>query len=157
SFTLPTFNDTLVEGNETYSLALSAPTSNAGAAVALGPSSVTTTILDNNTQTFSLTQASTSINEGSADSYTIHLSNPIDPAVTVRLSIHLTLPGRVGGAETTDFSNAFLADIDTAIASSSCVTPSGNTLSSLSLHDALPIFSFTLPTFNDTLVEGNET
>ena len=38
SFTLPTVNDTLVEGNETYSVALSTPTTNAtGASVAIDP------------------------------------------------------------------------------------------------------------------------
>ena len=58
-------------------MALSAPATNAtGAAVALAPAatSVTTTIIDNDTQTFSLTQASTTVNEGSADSYTVHLA-----------------------------------------------------------------------------------
>ncbi len=158
SFTLPTANDTLVEGNETYSLALSAPTTNAtNAAVALAPAaSVTTTIIDNDTQTFSLTQAGTTVNEGSADTYTIHLSNPIDPGVTVSATIDITLPGGLGGAEAADFTNAFLADIDAAIAHTAGVTRSGNTLTFNSSFDTSAGFSFTLPTANDTLVEGNE-
>ena len=76
-------------------MALSAPATNAsGATVVIAPTatSVTTTILDNDTQTFSLTQASTTVNEGSADSYTVHLSNPIDPGVTVSATIAITLP-----------------------------------------------------------------
>ena len=159
SFTLPTLNDTLVEGNETYSVALSAPTTNAtGAAVALAPAatSVTTTIIDNDTQTFSLTQTSTTVNEGSADSYTVHLSNPIDPGVTVSVNIAITLPGGLGGAEAADFSHAFLADIDAAIAATTGVTRSGNTLTFNLTFDTSGDFSFTLPTFNDTLVEGSE-
>ena len=94
-------------------MALSAPTTNAtGATVALGAASVTTTIIDNDTQTFSLTEGSTTVTEGSADSYTVHLSNPIDPGVTVSVHIAITLPGGLGGAEAADFTNAFLADVD---------------------------------------------
>ena len=159
SFTLPTLNDTLVEGNETYSLALSAPTTNAtGAAVALAPAaSVTTTILDNDTQTFSLTQASTTVPEGSADIYTVHLSNPIDPGVTVSVNIAIILPGGLSGAEAADFTHAFLTDIDAAIALIPGVTRSGNTLTFDSTFNTSAGFSFTLPTLNDTQVEGNET
>ena len=157
SFTLPTVNDTLVEGNESYSVALSAPATNAaGANVALGTASVTTTIIDNDTQTFSLTEGNPTVSEGSADSYTVHLSNPIDPGVTVSVNIAITLPSGLGGAEAADFTNAFLADIDTAIASTTGVTRSGTTLTFDSTFNAAAGFSFTLPTVNDTLVEGNE-
>ena len=157
SFTLPTVNDTLVEGNESYSVALSAPATNtAGANVALGTASVTTTIIDNDTQTFSLTEGNPTVSEGSADSYTVHLSNPIDPGVTVSVNIAITLPSGLGGAEAADFTNAFLVDIDTAIASTTGVTRSGTTLTFNSTFNAAAGFSFTLPTVNDTLVEGNE-
>src|SRR5262249_10808176 len=150
-------NDTLVEGSESYSLALSAPTTNAtGAAVALGASSVSTTILDNDTQTFSLTQASTTVTEGSADPYTIHLSNPTDANVTVSVNLDISLPGGLGGAESADFSNAFLTDIDTAIGATTGVTRSGNTLIFNSSFNTTAGFTFTLPTANDTLVEGSE-
>ena len=160
SFTLPTLNDTQVEGNESYSVALSAPATNAtGAAVVIAPAatSVTTTIIDSDTQTFSLTQASTTVTEGSADIYTVHLSNPIDPGVTVSATIDITLPGGLGGAEAADFTHAFLADIDAAIAATAGVTRSGNTLTFNSSFNTSAGFSFTLPTLNDTLVEGNET
>ena len=73
--------------------------------------SVITTIIDSDTQTFSLTQDSATVNEGSADSYTVHLSNPIDPGVTASVNIAITLPSGLGGAEAADFTNAFLADI----------------------------------------------
>src|SRR5262249_1327078 len=110
SFTLPTLDDNLVEGSESYSVALSTPTTNAtSGAVAIdsAATSVTTTILDNDTQTFSLTETSTSVTEGSADTYAVHLSNPIDPGVTVSvLPLLAPLPG-LGGAETADFISAF--------------------------------------------------
>src|SRR5262249_23835381 len=154
SFSLPTFNDTLVEGSETYSLALSAPTTNAtGAAVTLGTSSVTTTILDNDTQTFSLTESSTTVTEGSADTYTIHLTNPIDPGVTVSVNLDITLPGGLGGAEAADFTNSFQTDIDNAInalGATAGVTRSGSTLIFNSSFNTAAGFSFSLPTFNDT-------
>ena len=147
----------MVEGNESYSVALSAPATNAaGANVALGTASVTTTIIDNDTQTFSLTEGNPTVSEGSADSYTVHLTNPIDPGVTVSVNIAITLPGGLGGAAAADFTNAFLADIDTAIASTTGVTRSGTTLTFDSTFNAAAGFSFTLPTVNDTLVEGNE-
>ena len=140
-------------------MALSAPTTNAtNAAVAIDPAatSVTTTIIDSATQTFALTQASTTVPEGSADIYTVHLSNPIDPGVTVSVNIAIALPGGLGGAEAADFTHAFLADIDTAINATPGVTRSGNTLTFDSTFNTSAGFSFTLPTLNDTQVEGNE-
>ena len=64
--------------------------------------------------------------------------------------------GRARGAEASDFTNAFLADIDAAIASTPGVTRSGNTLIFDSAFNTSADFSFTLPTTNDSLVEGNE-
>ena len=48
------------------------------------------------TLTFSLTQATTAVTEGNADSYTVHLSNPLDPGVTV--SVTSPSPCRAGSA-----------------------------------------------------------
>src|SRR5262249_57720351 len=87
-----------------------------------------TPTLDNDTQPFPLPQASPSVNEGSADTYTVHLSNPFDPAVTVSVTLAISLPGGLGGAEAADFTNAFLADIDAAIQATTGVTPSANVL-----------------------------
>ena len=84
-------------------MALSAPATNAaGANVALGTASVTTTIIDNDTQTFSLAEGDPTVSEGGADSYTVHLADPIDPGVTVSVNIAITLPGGLGGAEAAD-------------------------------------------------------
>src|SRR5262249_43918199 len=161
SFTLPTLDDNLVEGSESYSVALSTPTTNATAgAVAIdsAATSVTTTILDNDTQTFSLTETSTSVTEGSADTYAVHLSNPIDPGVTVSVHLGITLPGGLGGAETADFISAFTTDVATAVAARSGVSFNANTgrLSFTSAFDTNTPLSFTLPTLDDNLVEGSE-
>src|SRR4029077_6704172 len=81
SFTLPTVLDNLVEGSENYTVALSTPATSApGASVALGAASVTTTIIDSGTQTISLTEASQTVTEGSADSYAAPLSEPRNPS-----------------------------------------------------------------------------
>ena len=70
---LATFEDTLVEGPEDYTLTISAPSSTTGATIALNTitpaTTVTTTITDNDTATFSLSGASTVV-EGAAAAYT---------------------------------------------------------------------------------------
>ena len=108
--------DSLVEGNEAYKVVLSNPGTTTVSDITLDPAnSVTTTITDNDTQTFSLTEGNPTVSEGSADSYTVHLSNPIDAGVTVSVNLAITLPGGLGGASAADFTNAFLADIQTAV------------------------------------------
>ena len=60
---LTAVNDTLVEGDETYTVALATPTSTTGSAIALGANdTVTTTIIDNDTATWSIT-GETSVTE----------------------------------------------------------------------------------------------
>src|SRR5262249_37481829 len=132
--------------------------SNASVAIAPAASSVTTTIIDNNTETFSLTQASTSVNEGAADTYTVHLSNPIDTGVTTSVKIGITLPGLIGGADSQGFSHTFLSYITAAVATTTGVSlnSSTSTLTFDSTFDTTAGFTFTLPTATDNLVEGNE-
>src|SRR5262249_41543411 len=92
------------------------------------------------------------------DTYTVHLSNPIDPGVTVSVHIGIALPGGLGGAEAADFTNAFTADVATAVQARTGVSfdAATGTLTFTSAFDTSTPLSFTLPTFNDTLVEGNE-
>ena len=158
SFSLPTALSNNVEGSENYTVALSAPTTSAtGAAVALDPAqtSVTTTILDPNTQTFSLTQASPTVTAGAADTYTVHLSNPISSGVTVSVNIGINLPGDPGGADAADFTHAFLADVQTAVNATPGVHLSGSTLTFDSTFTGSN-FSFSLPTALSNNVEGSE-
>src|SRR5262249_43588627 len=111
----------------------------------------------NDTETVSLTQASTSVTGGSADSYTIHFTNPIDTSVTVSVPLNISLPGGLGGAEAADISPSFLADIDAAISTTARLTRSAITLTFASTFNATAGFTFSLPTADDSLFEGNET
>ena len=79
---MATANDTLVEGPEDYTLTITAVTpdaSSTGAAVAVSGSeyTVTTTITDNDTATWSLTQSSTTVAEGATASYTLALAGTL--------------------------------------------------------------------------------
>src|SRR5262249_6521228 len=152
TITIPVLDDAAIESPETFSVVLSAAqVVGSTEPVVITNTTGAATILSNDTETFSLTQTSTSVNEGRADTYTVHLSNPIDPGVPVSVNIAIALPGGLGGAEAADFANAFLADIDAAIASTTGVTRSGTTLTFDSTFNTSAGFSFTLPTVNDTL------
>ena len=66
-------DDTLVEGPESYTVALASPGSTTGSAIALGTNSTVTTIIDNDTATWSLT-GETSVTESAVNnpaSYTV--------------------------------------------------------------------------------------
>ena len=92
NFSLPTFNDGLIEGDETFTVALtpsSATTTATNASVGIGAAnSVDTTITDNDTLTISLT-GSGNVPESTAASYTVNLSNPIDPDASVSVWVKL--------------------------------------------------------------------
>src|SRR5262249_21265634 len=98
TFTLPTFNDSLVEGSTIFTVAASnAAISNGGLASASG--SVTTTITELDTLALTLTGAA-SVVEGAANapSYTLAITSgqiPVGSTATVDLSI--TLPGGLTG------------------------------------------------------------
>ena len=77
---LSAVNDTLVEGAESYTVALASPSSTSGSAIALGASSTVTTIIDNDTATWSIT-GETSVTEDPAvnntASYTVSLAGEL--------------------------------------------------------------------------------
>ena len=160
SFTLPTLNDTLVEGAESFTVqAANAAVSNGASATASG--TVTTTITDNDTLSLSLTGDS-AVAEGSAASYTLAISSGDIPAgSTATVDLSITLPGGLPGAEAADFVEAFLKDLQDAAETGVTVgaaTIAGNKVTvGLTLNSSFDeSFSFTLPTLNDTLVEGAE-
>src|SRR5262249_40332471 len=130
TFSVPTVDDSLIEGNETYTVTLATPTTNATGTglVALGTASVTTTIVHNDTATASLPQPSTSVTEGSAATYTIHFTNPIDTSVTVSVPLNISLPGVLGGAEPPDIPPIPTRRSSDLISTTAGVTRSGTTL-----------------------------
>ena len=155
NFSLPTFNDGLIEGDETFTVALtpsSATTTATNASVGIGAAnSVDTTITDNDTLTISLTGSGT-VPESTAASYTVNLSNPIDPDATVSVGIEF----HFGGTESDDFNQQFLAAVQAAADAQAGVSFDG--VATLTLDSAFSgNFNFSLPTFNDGLIEGDET
>ena len=91
---LTAVNDTLVEGDETYTVALATPTSTTGSAIALGANnSVTTTIIDNDTATWSIT-GETSVTEDPAvnntASYTVSLGGTLQSGEDASIVLSLT-------------------------------------------------------------------
>ena len=90
---LTAVNDTLVEGYETYTVALATPTSTTGSAIALGANSVTTTIIDNDTATWSIT-GETSVTEDPAvnptASYTVSLGGTLQSGENASIVLSLT-------------------------------------------------------------------
>src|SRR5262249_53274616 len=149
TISIPVLNDTIVEGAEQFSVLLSSAQNVGGTgSLVITNTTGTATILDNDTETFSLTQASTSVTEGSADTYTIHLSNPIGAGVTVSVNLDITLPLGLGGAEAADFTNSFQTDIDNAInalGATAGVTRSGSTLLFTSSFTTSPPLTFSPP------------
>ena len=160
TFTLPTLDDTLVEGPESFTVAaLNAVVSNGASATAGG--SVMTTITDNDTLALSLT-GDGEVAEGGAPSYTLAITSgqiPVGSTATVDLSI--TLPGGLTGAEAADFIESFLKDLqdaaETGVTVGTANTVGNVTTVGLTLASTFDgNFTFTLPTLNDTLVEGSE-
>ena len=171
---LTAVNDTLVEGPETYTVALATPTSTTGSAIALDGTnaSVTTTIIDNDTATWSIA-GETSVTEDPAvnntASYTVHLAGTLQAGENASILLSLT-------NNTTDATGLDLAtetQFDTAVqnavaAYNADATPA--TPGSLSYDTATDKLTFTsdgtgamgnlvidLTAVNDTLVEGPET
>ena len=160
TFTLPTLSDTLVEGSESFTVAASnAAASNGASATASG--SVITTITDNDTLALSLTGDPT-VAEGGAPSYTLAITSGDIPAgSTATVDLSITLPGGLTGAEAADFVESFLKDLqdaaETGVTVGTANTVGNVTTVGLTLSSTFDkSFTFTLPTLNDTLVEGSE-
>src|SRR4029077_5859206 len=126
---LHTNDDSLVEGPEDYQLTISTPSSTTGASVAVSGSTfaVTTTITDNDTATWSLTGNAT-VAEGATASYLLALAGTLQAGETAKVQLDLTFPPGAPSndpAETADFVNAFLSDVDNAIAAYNLANLSG--------------------------------
>ena len=112
---LTAVNDTLVEGDESYTVALATPTSTTGSAIALGTeSTVTTTITDNDTATWSIT-GETSVTESAVNntaSYTVSLAGTLQSGEDA--SIVLSLTNGTTNADGSDLATE--AQFDAAVA-----------------------------------------
>ncbi|MGE4011160.1 MAG: Calx-beta domain-containing protein, partial [Alphaproteobacteria bacterium] len=154
NFSLPTLDDFLAEGPETYTVVISNPTN--GSAIQPGQASVLTTIVDNEPNQWSLT-GDAGVAEGNAAQYILTFNGPVPPA-GASITLTANLPGGVGGASAPDFSNAFLTDVQNAINGlppGHGVTLVGNVLRFT--NPAVTSLVFNLPTVGDVILEGNET
>ena len=162
---LSTDDDSVVEGWEDYTVSIATPASTTGADVQLdaGNSSVATTIIDADAATWSLT-GNSGVTEGASAGYTLSLAGTLqeDETATVDLSISFPAGGpSLDPAEVADFTNAFLADVDTAIAAyggPGTITRSGNTLTFTATGGdvAMSPLAIGLLTDADGVVEGPE-
>ena len=156
-------NDGLVEGPESYTVALSNPGTTTNAPIALdAANSAITTITDANTATWSLT-GDTGVTEGSNASYTVHLAGTLQAGETA--TIHLALTD--GTTTSADHAN-FAAAVQAAVTAYNANGPASGTLSYVG--DLLTFTSdgtgttpgtmsdlvINLGTVNDNLLEANE-
>src|SRR5262249_40981799 len=168
SISLGTFNDTIVEGPEDYTVTISAAGSPTGATVVLGaPTAVTTTITDNDTATWSLTGGA-SVVEGAAATYTLALAATLQAGEKATVDLALSFPANgpsLDAADANDFTNAFLTDVAAAIATynatagvhgQSALVGSTLTYTQGAANGTVDSLSISLGTFDDSIVEGPE-
>ena len=144
-------NDGLVEGPEQYSVSLSNPGSTSGANVA-GTGSVTTTIIDTNAATWSIS-GDASVTEGTAANYTVHLAGTL--AANETATIHLAIANIT--TTSADYAN-FVAAVNTAITGRTDLSFDANsgTLTHTGTGSPMADLVIHLGTVNDSLVEGPE-
>ena len=148
SFTLPTTNDTLFEGNEAFSVSIADPGSGRSPTAASAHrrqrrGGIAWSIVGGG-----------NVAEGAAASFTVSYTGA---TLAEGNTVSINLAFAAGATEAADFGDAFLTDVAQAIA----LLPSGHGISlagsTLTFSNpAVTSLSFTLPTTNDTLFEGNE-
>ncbi|WP_233215462.1 beta strand repeat-containing protein [Rhodopirellula bahusiensis] len=160
----------LVEGPEDFTLTISdyVGPSTSGAVDSVSPTeaTLTTTIVDLDTATFTLTQpaaqGTAGVDEGVDASYTLTLDGNLQGGETASVEIDITLSG-ANPAETADFTEAFLQDVDDAIAlyngPSGSYARVGNVLTYTkgASDGTVADLTILLPTVDDAIVEGPET
>lgn len=156
NFSLPISDDSLIEGNESFSLSLTDPVSTTDANVALHGSqnSVATSIADNDSGEWSVA-GSAAVDEGGSATYTISLSGSYGAGETASIGIGLTDMTTAG----TDH-GAVLAAVQSAIAASSrtdlALVGSVLTFTSSSDGSTMSNLTFSITATQDYIVEANE-
>ena len=135
SVDLPTVDDTLAEGPETFNVALGATGSTTGVATALsGDDNVDTTVTDNDVVTWSITGPDEQ-SEGTTASYTVALDGTLQAGEIVQVRIELT---------DIDTDSSDYGDLLTAIQSAAAANPNV-------MVDDIGTLTFTAPTDGATL------
>ena len=131
TLTVQTATDNVVEGNETFTAAISASNLPTGVTLDSGKKTVTVTITDADTATLGFDPATESVNEGSAATLTVKLTEEADSDVVFSWQ---TADGSAGSSDYT------------AQAATSVTIAAGSKSATL-----------TVQTATDNVVEGNET
>ena len=148
---LDAIDDLLIEGDEDYSVSISNPASTTGGDVATGgTTSVTTTITDNDTATFSIT-GDAIVGESGTARYNVALSGTLQTGETASIDIDLT------DVDTTsaDYA-AFVAAVNTAVAGRTDLAFDGTTLTYTGDGNPMADLVIDLAAVDDLLVEGDE-
>ncbi len=151
---LTAIDDTAVEGNEDYTVSIANAGTTTGSPVATaGPTTVTTTITDNDPAIWSITGDAT-VGEGASAEYKVSLAGTLQAGETATIELHI---GNV---------NAILADygslvpgVNAAIASYTgpgSFSYDGTTLTFTSDGNPMGDLCFEVPAIDDALIEGNE-
>jgi len=143
--TLGAVDDTLVEGDETFSTDLSNPASTTGAVVAIGTSEVTATITDNDSASLSIASTGTFNEESGANNVVVTLTTSDGSGGTATLAPGVTLTADVVDATTGNAtSGSDYTTFGTQAVSFAPGSGDGTTRNAV------------LTLANDTLVEGDE-
>ena len=147
---LVTNDDGVIEGVEDYTISISNPGSTTGGDVDQGVTSVTTTIIDNDTATWDIF-GSPSVLEGGTARYNLFLSGTLQSGETATIDLNLSDTDTTS----TDYAN-FVAAINTAVAGRSDVSFDGTTLTYNGDGNAFAQLTIELQATDDLLIEGNE-
>ena len=145
-------DDSSVEGSETYTVALANAGSTTGAAVTLSANDdVTTTIVDNDTASWSIA-GSASVTEGDDASYTVSLAGTLQSGETATIDLSLT-----DGTTTAADHAAFAAAVTAAIGARTDLSFDGTTLTYTGDGSPMADLVISLAATDDSSVEGSET
>ena len=143
-------DDSLIEGDESFTISIASPDSTTGVDTAVGMTSVTTTITDNDVAIWNLI-GDTSVNEGAAAQFTISLDGVLQDNETATINLSL-----INGTTTTVDYAGFVAAVNTAIGSRTDLMFDGTTLTYTGDGNAMADLVVSLTANDDILVEGDE-
>ncbi|MDF1741763.1 MAG: Calx-beta domain-containing protein, partial [Verrucomicrobiales bacterium] len=150
-------DDILVEGPEEFSVTISNANSITGGDVQLGmATTVTTTIIDNDTATWSITGGG-NVNEGATGSYTISLDGILQTAENASVDITLGAPGDTADSDDYDTNTNFVNALHAAVSGRTDLSWDGMTLTYTGDGNAMADIVFSFDTEHDAVVEADET
>lgn len=147
-------DDTLVEGSENYQVSIANPGTTTGSAIVTsGPTTVVTTITDDDTATWSIAGDAT-VGEGADAKYLVSLAGTLQAGETATIELYS------GNVDTTsaDYAN-FVAAVNVGIAAYTgpgALAFDGTTLTFTSDGNPMGDLCIEVTAVDDTLVEGSE-